>query len=78
MSALNRLKRAWKLSRYSDQTLDLTESVVAVKEAQGEAVLDKSKPNGAILEDMTDAEYVTWEREQDNVWKAFMDSVRSL
>lgn len=74
---LNRLKRAWKLSQYDDKTLDVTEALVQVKEQHGTATKAK-KENGAVLQDMTDIEYVEWEREQDSVWKKFMDSIRSL
>lgn len=75
---LNRLKRIWELSRYDDKTLDLTEAVVGVKELKGEATTEKQKPNGAYLDDMTDEQYADWEREQDDVWHRFMNTVRNL
>lgn len=70
---LNRLKRIWELSKYDAKELDLTTRVLA-----SEGKKPRGKAGGAFLEDMTDEQYVEWERDQDSVWKKFMDRARAL
>lgn len=70
---LNRLRRAWELSKYDPEDLDLTERVL---EAEGKK--PKGEPNGAFLEDMSEQEYTEWERDNQGGWKKLKERLKDV
>lgn len=63
---VSRIKRILELSRYDLDKLDLAEAAVEIQELKPDEI-----PVGTFIEDMTEAEYSEWEREQTLGWAKF-------